>query len=323
MYQKITRIFLVLYFLGTGMNQLLACDFCNLYLSIQPNDFQHSLGVQYRFRNYRAIVQGVAATPSLRTEHGGTHVITDSEEDVLVEEAFSSYEIWGRYFIKPEWQLYATLPFAENRLLHDGITQNKVSGIGDLTVLTQYQLYNTVCDTVEGFRQRWLLGGGLKLPTGAYKVADDDDDVIDHQMQPGSGSLDFLLNTNYMARYGRFGVNSNLSFRFNTQNNLDFTFANRFNANVDVFAQVRLGKMTLMPDAGLYFEQAERDVLAGELVEGTGGRVLFSAVGGSVYVGRFSIGLHHQTPLDEQLHDVQLSNRERWILGLSYFIPGS
>ncbi|MGD1848104.1 MAG: hypothetical protein ACFB10_22135 [Salibacteraceae bacterium] len=317
----LARVFLAVGICLGGISYTSGCDFCNLYLSIQPNDYQHSLGVQYRFRNYRAWVTQSGVTPSLRTEHGGNHIFIDADEPVLVEEAYRSYEVWGRFFIRPEWQVFASVAYAENLLLNDEKIVDHLNGITDLTLLSFYQVTNTISDSVDHrFRQRLLLGGGLKLPTGTYKIPTDGE--IDYQMQPGTGSLDFLLSSNYLAQWRRFGFNGLITYRFNTKNDLGFTFANRFNLNADVFYQLRFSGWTLQPQTGLYFEHAERDVLQGKLVEGTGGRVLFSAMGGIIYRGRFSLGIHYQSPLTEELHDIQLPNRERWIAGLTYYIPG-
>tara|TARA_Y100000782_G_C10189272_1_gene269375 strand:+ start:8086 stop:9045 length:960 start_codon:yes stop_codon:yes gene_type:complete len=295
----------------------LACDLCNLYLSINPNDFQHSIAVNYRYRSQSSFL---LAGPQFRVLHTGSGYLYS---DTDAQERFQTIDVWGNFFPVRRVQLSINVPVTQHQLFYNGDEQYSISGVGDITLLGMYQIHNTTCDTVNDFRQRISVGGGIKLPTGAYKAADEDGNMYDPHMQVGTGSVDGIAAVDYMARYKRLGLSTNISYRMSSTNPAGYAFANRLNWTLHFFYQIPLlnQSLTLMPKAGFYHEQAEQDLDNNELVEDSGGKVWFGSFGGMLFWKKFSLNFAYQPPLKEELNGAQFPNDNRYVVGLNWYIP--
>lgn len=294
-----------------------ACDYCNMYLSINPNDYQHSISMINRHRIYEGII--VPATESdngtHKTTHGGHHGVANTK----VREVYNSTELWGKFFISERLQLVSSFALANNAVYENGSLTYNLTGISDIITLARYQLYNTLCEgDSQKITQRLLLGGGVKLPVGHYQKAVGPE--YDAYIQSGTGSFDVLTNLTYLIKMNNWGLNVDVSYKLNAYNNVRFRFANRFNTYLNAFYQIKANKLTVMPNMGLYYEQAQRDWYQGFKVTGSGGKVLLGSVGTDLFVGKFSFNFVCQIPVMQNLYDVQVPNKSRWILGLNYYL---
>lgn len=310
-----TSILLVVFSLSASAAW--ACDLCNLYLSINPNDFQHSINVNYRYRSQSALL---SAGPQFKKLHSGLSYL---EEDTKAEELFQTVDVWGNFFPVQKLQLSFVVPVTQHQMIYNEESAYTLSGVGDITLLGLYQLHNTTTDTSNVFRQRISVGGGVKLPTGNYKQTDDNGEIYNPHMQVGTGSTDFIFATEYLGRFKNWGLSTNLSYRISSENPLGYTFANRFNWTTHLFYQQPLfkKKMTLMPKAGFYHEQAEQDSENQELVASSGGTIWFGSFGGALFYKKLSFSGVYQPVLQEQLNGKQFPNNSRFILSLTWYIP--
>ena len=171
-----------------------ACDFCNLYLGINPNDYEHSITLNYKTRTYGGLMSPNNISTSTqsglftnKTSHGGgSHTV--SNEPVYIEESYKDFEFQGKFYLNEKIQLITSLSVSNNTFLGNGVISNWATGIGDLLLLGKYQVFNTISTNEDKkFRQRIMLGGGLKLPIGNYRVKDRTG-IIDSYVQPGSGA---------------------------------------------------------------------------------------------------------------------------------------
>lgn len=301
-----------------GSIATLACDMCNMYLSMQPNDFNHSIQLNYRFRSESSLfTRGYYSATTSSKRHSGLGRFYF--EDTQVKEEFHTWDLWGRYFVNPKWLLAVNVPLTNNRLLHNNKIEQETQGIGDVMITSFHYLYNSMADSNNFSRHRIILGGGIKLPTGAYKKRKDDE-LIDLDLQSGTGSLDFVGIASYVARVGKWGVNGRISYKFNTKNNLGYTYANSMNAELSFFRIIYLKKWNVVPAVGYYYEQAESDVLKESVVDHTGGQVSFLNTGFSFTIFPVTLDIKYQVPVKEDLIGKQLSNNDRLILGLTYNI---
>ena len=312
-FQK-AMVVLSLFFSATP---LLACDLCNLYLSINPNDFQHSINLNYRYRSQSAML---AAGPQFRKLHSGSGYFS---ENTLAEERFQTLDVWANFFPVQKVQLSVAVPITQHDMLYNSKSAYQLSGVGDITLIGLYQVHNTTCDTVNVYRQRLSIGGGVKLPTGAYKTTDEDNQPYNPHMQIGTGSTDAILATEYLARFKNWGFSTNLTYRMSSRNAMGYAFANRFNTTSHFFYLQQLfeGELSIMPKLGFYYEQAENDLQNQDLVKDSGGKVLMGSFGGSVFWKKFSLSGLYQPVLNEDLYGKQFPNDPRFIFSITWFIP--
>lgn len=97
--------------------------------------------------------------------------------------------------------------------------QKKLSRIGDVSALAHYNIVNTFFDsTAHTLDHIWLLGAGIKLPTGKYDYNMTEDEVANPNFQLGTSLVDYLLNSIYTFRKNNIGLNLDTSYKINGTN---------------------------------------------------------------------------------------------------------
>ncbi len=138
-----------------------------------------------------------------------THVYegTDRIEDPLNRTAEVAYfTVQGEYGLQPRLSVLLSLYFSDKSReitvqSGQGIGQFsetakfRASGIGDLTLLTKYQIARSSITSPFGL----ALGGGATLPTGSY-TKDQDGSQLSNDLQPGTGAI-VLIGWGY-SEYG-------------------------------------------------------------------------------------------------------------------------
>lgn len=292
-------------FIGCGT--LFACDYCNLYLSINPGFNQNAIGLRYRTSTY----------VGFHTHDHEEGLQEDHDHGEEMYEHYNTYSVWGRWCPTAKLKFIANLQYADNYIIEGDHMESHVSGLGDAIVIGQYQLFNSTPDSTKHFRQRLFAGGGVKFPIGNFRIHDENGEM-EPTMQPGSGSWDFVLSTNYMLKIGWFGVNTNVLYHLTTQNVNGFRHANKFNVTSSAFAIVSKGKFRFIPNTGLYLEQAVKDADNGVLMENSGGLAMFNQTGLDVYLKSFALNFACQIPVYEMLNGEQGSNKTRFVFGIRY-----
>ena len=155
---------------------------------------------------------------------------------------YNSIEFWGGWNIGKKWQVLAFVPYYYNKQADDdGVSYKK--GPGDITLLANYQLLHirSMNKNNKSIEQILWFGGGLKLPTGTFKVnpADSTTTLADINAQIGTGSTDFLLNALYHIRIGFFGVSTSMNYKIGTTNSTKYKFGNKFTANSIAYYRFR------------------------------------------------------------------------------------
>ncbi len=307
-----------------------ACDLCNIYVGIRPDDYQNSFGFAHRFRSFDS--DFLASIPGADLNKHGEEF---SFEDYSLQEEFNSYDIWFRYFLTPRLNVNASISFSDNYMgRNDSMTQS-VGGPGDLLVMAKYQVYNSkLCDDTSKWTKRLTVGGGIKLPTGTfnktytyYPIASstkgvyysDPENHLDPHMQAGTGSVDFMFFVEGILMRENWGVNTNISYRINTTNKNNFRFANRFNFNPSIFYIKQIKNVQLMPAVGAAFEGSRRDKENGEPYSHSGGETLFGNVSLTAFYQKVSLGMTYFNPVYQQLNDNQIQNKMRLITELNYY----
>lgn len=281
------------------------CDLCGCYMGLDPNFHMNLVGL--RFHTFKFVTEAHTTASDPQTDHEG-------HPGVASTEYYNNVELFGRYYFTPVLRVLFSIPFSFNEI--DG---KRLNGTGDAKVIAQYQIYNSEITGKTNFWQRIFLGGGLKLPTGVYNKSLTFG-VVEPHFQPGTGSLDGIFSGTHLFKFMKqnFGMNTDIVYTLNGENENDYRFANRFNVTSTIFYEVPTSTFTFLPHAGVYYEYAANDKLKGIVVGDSGGKTLFGTGGLDIYYNKFSLDLNFQFPISERLNGVQSENRFRIYTGLGY-----
>jgi hypothetical protein len=285
------RFFWMLLLLAISYAPAQACDVCGPSASdnifgLLPNYKARFIGFRYQFR-------------TMQTEHPP---LFEWEETRFAQDYFQTAEVWGRYgFFNGRLQLYGFLPYNIFQQEDNG-TNYFAHGIGDLRVMAQWTVYETVDSAAYQWRHQLQLAGGVKLPTGARNRKSNNISLAAN-MQPGTGSFDFPLNLNYSLQYRKMGLNVESNLQINLSNPEGYRFGHRFSQNLRLFYRQELGQSLWLPSVGLNYQQMEVDRQNGQAVDFTGGQALWGTLGVDLFRPGFSIGLHAQKPIAQHLGD--------------------
>jgi hypothetical protein len=295
--KKVFLLFYLLLVVATAP----ACDICgcgvgSYYFGVMPQFNKNFAGLRYRSMSFESHLN----SRILRTQ-----------------EYFHTMELWTRFYASPKLQLMAFVPYSFNTQSDVNQVSKRLQGLNDVAVMANYNVLNLYLknDTlVRKFKHNLWLGGGLKLPTGAYNFEEQDaGQVANANFQLGSGSLDFLLTAFYNVRYLNWGFNQDISYKINTSNSKDYRFGNRISGNSNVFYIQQIQKnLALMPYTGLYYEHSGQDFRSKEQIRETGGYFTAANVGLDVYIAqRVTVGANYQIPLSQNLGNGELRAQER------------
>jgi len=274
-----------------------ACSICgcgggNLYLGMYPNFNSKFFGVRYNFSDYKTVLK--------------------NDPSQFSKNSYNTYELWTGFNLSKKWQLFAFLPYSYNKQISDD-GSNKSNGIGDITLLSNYQLINTrkvINDKKLITHQLWL-GGGIKLNSGSFNLdpRDPNTTLADVNAQLGTGSTDFILNARDVYQVENWGLATNLNYKMNTQNNQGYQFGNKLTMNSILYYNINNRHSVFTPNAGVQFENNEGNKLAGHLIsltEGldngtykTGGYSVNFLAGAELNVKKITLGVNVQLPLEQ------------------------
>lgn len=284
-----------------------ACDVCGCsiggnYFGILPQFHRHFVGLRWSEQSFQSAHSRSAA-------EAGRY---DSEE------SFRTVDLLGRFYLSRRVQTFVMVPYHNFRRVEDGQTTH-TQGLGDISLMAGYILL----DTGDSLQQKWqhslTLNGGVKLPTGSHKLTNAEGETLHPNLQPGTGTTDFMLSVMYTLRHGAWGFNADALARLNTTNHQrDYRFGNRLSGGAKVFYWQNAGRFLLLPNAGVFGDAAQANEGDFDFTEGTGGAIAFATCGLDVYVGSLSMGFSFQQPVWQNLGDGKVHNNSRWMATVNY-----
>lgn len=269
-----------------------ACDICgcggsNTYLGLLPDFKTKFIGLRYHYMTYNTVMAMDA------TQHSKNY--------------YNTIELWGGLNIGKRWKLLAFVPYHLNKQVDDDGTTNN-NGMGDITLLANYKLWNKV--SVKGNRgisQQLWIGGGIKLATGKFdvNVKDPNTTVADINAQLGTGTTDFLFNILYNIRMGNWGINTTTSYKANTANS-GYKYGDHFTANSIGYYRIACkNAMYVSPNIGLMYENTQQNSQDGIKVAATGGYVATGSAGVEINYKKIAFGISAQLPFSQNYADGQ------------------
>jgi hypothetical protein len=184
--------------------------------------------------------------------------------------------------------------------------------IGDARVMGRYRF-------VPGSSESGAFGLqlGLKLPTGDYNVENDDGDLAERSLQPGTGTLDAIVGAFYSGRWGATATwfaDANLISAITERDG--YEPGDRVGLNVGITWPLT-GRVAML----LQLNTLWKDRDAGDEAEPdhTGGTFVHLSPGVSLELGdRMQLYSYVQLPLYQAVNGVQLVAEWAFTAGLGY-----
>lgn len=230
------------------------------------------------------------------------------------KENFNTVQVWARVPVGENVQITALILYH----FHDRETSSgnkKIDGVGDVTVLAMYRLYQTHKDST--FLVHTLqMGAGIKAPTGKFNEVNSGS--VNPSFQVGTGSWDYLLAAEYILRRKQFGLNAMFNYVLKTENQKNYRFGNQFNYAGTFFYLYEKNDFSIVPQLGLAGEIYESNYQQSQKLKDTSGAILFSKLGFEVGKDRFSFGANAMLPINQNLTGGNVEANYRWSINLNY-----
>jgi hypothetical protein len=238
-------------------------------------------------------------------------------------EQFRTAELWGRWQVHPRVQVQAQIPWHVNsRQLGESATQVS-NGLGDIVLLSQFALFSNQKQAMRRWQHQVLLGGGAKLPTGQTRIADATGTRLHSNVQPGTGSTDWLLTAMYALRHDQWGVSAEYLLRRNGTNSEGYHFGHRTASTLRVFRLIPVGQALLVPQVGASRDRAQRDYDGPERLSESGGHAWYAQLGGDLFLKKIAFGVSVQMPLRHDLAQGYVTPAPRWQASVTCFLGKS
>jgi hypothetical protein len=275
-----------------GIMSASACDICGCaggsnYMGMMPMYQQDFIGLRYSYRYF--------------TAYNLPDVLT-GESSLMAVDNYHTMDLMGRYYPVKRLQLIGLLPLDDYRTLEDGaLTQ--IRAIGDASLLVNYILINTADSFNKLNKNTLIAGGGIKLPTGPFNRINESG-ILAPNMQPGTGSADYMANINYTWRRRKVGLSTEALFRINSENAAGYHYGNRVSSSIKSFYWLsRTNNTTWMPSFGIIADYSRKDMQGGEIQVYTGGYLIQSVLSLDLYKRNYVFGVDVNLPVNQKLSE--------------------
>jgi len=228
--------------------------------------------------------------------------------------------LWGGMNLGTHFRVMAFVPYYINKQVDDdGITNT--NGLGDITLMGQYQLFrsNVVTKSNKVVKQQLWVGLGVKLPTGSFNVNVNDSatTVADINAQLGTGSTDILLNALYNLNINNWGLNVSANYKINTAKD-GYLYGNKLTTNAIAYYRLEGKKITVLPNVGVGYEQVDGNLLNGKKVEYTGSHVTTALAGVEFNFHKVGFGANVQLPVEQNFAEGQTELKLRGMAHITF-----
>jgi hypothetical protein len=283
----------------------LACDICSIYFELTPNDFKSKIGMFYSHRY-------LSGYPSNGKKHGGH---ANAWKDKIVKENYGTFELRGEYFPVDWFSIFASIPIVHNTRHVEGMEYANIWGFGDPILMPNFRVLNTKNEDKPN--HRITLSAGVKFPMGSItKQFNGLEQDLD--MQPGTGSWDAIFAAKYLFVAKKFGMNSSLSYKLNTENKYGYGYGDNIFSQIDFLYLYTKGDFRFFPKTGLYFEHGFQDTFNKNLFIESGGSVLFLSIGFDAYWKGLQFTALVQPVIAESYGGLEIPAKVRLRVGVNY-----
>ena len=297
--------YLMIIVLSFYSTMALSCDICGCGLTarsfgILPQFSGNFIGLRAQYRSFDS-------------EHPPLFA---SQLPEYSSEYYYNAEIWGRWNPVKHLQLFYFIPYQRTIKLEEG-HRNSYSGLGDISLMANYILINTVETEEKSWKHALQAGGGIKIPTGRYDIPENDGSLI-MNVQPGTGAFAIPINLIYTIRRDKIGLNTEGNYTFNLKNKNDFQFGDRSHVGMKLFFWQEWKNISILPAAGLNYQHAAPDNDVEGEIYGTGGNSVNASISADLYYKRMALGFNAQLPVSQHMTDGNVRLKENFSTTLIY-----
>lgn len=313
--KKLAFLFLLLF------TKASACDVCGCFMGIVPYDNQSSISFVHRYRvfnGYRNYQKTSYFFPqgAYKTTHGGhdTSVVNKNYTSKDYE-SFKVFELRAKYFLHKRIELNAFAAILNNKSKEDTVIINH-TGIGDPTFFIGYHVLQPKPD--KNFRQRLIIGGGIKLPSGNFYVRDKNNKRLPFLMQPGTGSVDYFGYVTYVVGYKKIGLSTSVNCKINGTNFYKERVGNSITNFASFFYKINTKNWSFIPSVNSYYEYTKGLLVFEKLIPNTSMNELMCGLGLDVFYKNMGINIGAQRTLYQHQEGDNLKSVGRLYASLTY-----
>ena len=232
-----------------------------------------------------------------------------------IDENFNTIQAWTRIPVTEKIQISALIPYHFHERELTAGTED-ISGLGDVTIMGLYTLYETKNDSAV-FTHKVNVGAGIKIPTGKFTEANNLG-TINQSFQLGTGSWDYSVVSEYVINRKDLGLNTTLNYILKTENSKNYQYGDQFNYATTLFYLFDFKTIQLVPQAGVAGEIYQKNRQHNLDVPNTAGDILFGKFGIEAGKDKFSVGINAMLPVKQNLSNGNMEANYRWSINLNY-----
>jgi len=290
------------------------CDFCIASQGITPLEMGRT-AMRYDVRYLKMS----------RVYNDGTLSTNEEQEN----ESFFTSQFTMSYSVAQDVTLVGILPYVSrtgSRLMDEedarpGETLHvSNSGLGDMIGMLRYNLISE-----HSYNQTRViaLSAGAKLPTGSTNFHDVTGAVADPDLQCGSGSLDWLMGMSVLLGTQQLAFTANATGALAGRGANDHSYGNNLNYDASIRYQLYCKMDDCAPSLygtlGFSGEWRGHEIENGELIENSGGNVLYLTPGFEAFITpAITIDARFEQPIIHALNGEQLGETYRIRTGVQY-----
>lgn len=236
------------------------------------------------------------------------------------KEITQSFDLQSRFKIIDRFHLMTALPINYFQQKGDFINANLI-GLGDLTIIGSYLAIDKRSDESKGNAHLLFFNLGLKLPTGVKDIVDETGKLYNPRMQPGTGSVDYVIGANYILKHKKNSFQLDLNGKLNTMNKALYKMGDQYKGTLRYSRWFSLGEGDLLLSTAYIYTNIRDDYSKNDLFHGTHGRVEHHAqIGVDLFLKKFIVSFSYQNPLlkDDQMNEIKLINTFNATIGYRF-----
>jgi hypothetical protein len=184
------------------------------------------------------------------------------------------------------------------------------TGFGDVRISARVSVLSAMKDLL-------TLGGGVKIPTGEYRLLDSEGSINEPTLQPGTGSWDPFVQVYYDHQWvpHRWEYFLSAAYVVRTTNPLEYDFGNLTLVNAGAhFSPNNKVILSLQLNA----QASPHDFFDGQMVASTGMRQLALTPGIMVFASAgFGFYAHVAVPIYQKVNEAQLAPETALVVGIT------
>lgn len=303
-----------------------ACELCAFNRNYMPLASQNSFGIVHSYRvynGYESLQQQTKLFPDgayripagTPTVQDGGHAHAANLMAPTDFESFKVIEARARYFIHPQLEVNIHVPFVNNKQEWLGM-RSRVFGLGDVSVSAGYHFLQQT-DTSK-FRQRGIVGLGVKMPTGNCNNQYGDGDRLPLLLRAGTGSTDATAFVSWSGAYQDWIWGATLQGKYHGENKFSEQLQPTVISTYFVTRAQYKKEWILLPQLLIHQEFTKGIQQHNYLIPGTGTNIILAGAGLETYYHKTGFSISLQLPLYQEVYYMDMKIGGHFCVGISY-----